>query len=84
VSRNRANVALIHDVAKALKHGELTGKSQVKTAAEVAPRPFSFGEGAYGGSPQISIFIAGRKVQLSRALRKTIDFYRSEMNRLCI
>lgn len=40
VKKDRANLALLHDMAKALKHVELNRNSRVMTAQEVAPRPF--------------------------------------------
>lgn len=89
MGRSRANVKLLHDIAKALKHVELTSKSLVKTAAEVTPRPFGCGEsgygvGPYGGGPQVSVVADGSKVQISLTLRTAIEFYVSEMDRLGI
>lgn len=87
MGRSRANVKLLHDIAKALKHVELNGKSQVRTAAEVTPRPFGYGEGGYGvgpygGGPQVSVVVDGSKVQISLTLRTAVEFYASELDRL--
>jgi hypothetical protein len=87
---SRPNIGLVHDVAKALKHVEMNNKtSKIRTEDEVQARSFGFGEGAYGvgpygGTPQQSVLIDGRKIQLQLNVEHAVDFYEKEMDRLGI
>ncbi|WAJ30626.1 hypothetical protein [Antarcticirhabdus aurantiaca] len=84
--KNRANVQMLHDLAKASKHVELErGKPTIKTFADVQPRGFGYGEGVYGGGPygggdQVSVMVDGAKIQVGWLMRQTIDFYVAEMD----
>lgn len=87
---NNGDVALIHDVAKALKHVELVrGNPRIKNAGEVQVRLFGWGEGGFGvgpfgGGPQLSVMVDGNKVQLHWKMEQVVDFYVKEMERLGI
>jgi len=90
VQRSRPNIGLVHDVAKALKHVEMNNKTnKIRTEDEVQPRSFGFGEGAYGvgpygGTPQLSVLIDSRKIQLQINVQYAVAFYEKEMDRLAI
>ncbi|PWE57284.1 hypothetical protein DEM27_06505 [Metarhizobium album] len=86
--RLNAHMALLFDVAKALKHVELErGNPMVKAASEVDVRSFGYGEGGYGvgpygGGPQVSVFIEGRKIQLASLFHGAIEVYELILNRM--
>lgn len=90
VQKNRANIGLAHDVAKALKHVEMTNSTnKIRTEDEVQPRPFGFGEGGFGvgpysGTPQQSVRVDGLKIQLQWTVHQAVTFYEQEMDRLGI
>lgn len=90
MQQSRANVGMVHDVAKALKHVEMTNKrNKIRTEAEVQARPFGFGEGGfgvgpYGGAPQQSVIVDGMKLQLQLTIETAVKFYEQEMDRLGI
>ncbi|WP_427024689.1 hypothetical protein ACP4J4_01630 [Aureimonas ureilytica] len=84
--KNRANIQMLHDMAKAAKHVELDrGTPTIRTFAEMQPREFGWGEGGYGvgpygGGDQVSVLIDGQKIQIELLLIQAVDFYKSEMD----
>jgi len=90
IQRKRPNVGMVHDVAKALKHVEMSNKTnKIRTEAEVQARSFGYGEGGhgvgpYGGGPQVSVIVDGAKLQLQWTVETAMKFYEQEMDRLGI
>lgn len=88
--KTRSDVRLLHEIAKAAKHVELTrGTPSIKAISEVRPRSFGYGEGGYGvgpygGGTQISVIVDDTKIQITSVLTSTIVFYEQEMDRLGI
>lgn len=82
----RQNLRLLFDVAKALKHGELTrGRPLIRLASEVASRSFGHGETygfAYGGGTLVSVLYDGQKVPIEFLLVTGRAFFTDEIVRL--